>query len=187
MNVTKQEILQWGEMLIRTKGYHAFSYADIAKPLKIKNAAVHYHFPSKADLGSTIIANVSADFNEFKDRTKSLDPATQLQQFIGIYDKSLALHRVCIVGALSPIVDTLPLSMQKALQAFAEELLQWLTAVLTAGKTQQLFQLKDEPVNVAHGIIALLMASLLLNNIVLHNAYSIIIKSVYQFVHSQSN
>jgi hypothetical protein len=77
--------------------------------------------------------------------------------------------------------------MQTRLQTFAEEILQWLTMVLTAGKAQFIFELKDEPAVVAHGIIALLMASLILNNVFQHNAYLVIQKSVYQLVNSQSN
>ncbi|MBB4046226.1 AcrR family transcriptional regulator [Bacteroides reticulotermitis] len=35
--------------LIKTIGYNAFSYADISKQLNIKNAAIHYYFPTKSD------------------------------------------------------------------------------------------------------------------------------------------
>ena len=52
---TKEAILRLGAELIQQVGYHAFSYADIAKKLDIKNAAVHYHFPAKADLYESIV------------------------------------------------------------------------------------------------------------------------------------
>ena len=45
---TKDKIRNLAEELIRTKGYNAFSYADLSAPLQIKNAAIHYHFPSNA-------------------------------------------------------------------------------------------------------------------------------------------
>ena len=55
MNDTRNEIIRIGNELVRSVGYNAFSYADIAKALNIKNAAIHYYFPSKSDLGVEII------------------------------------------------------------------------------------------------------------------------------------
>ncbi|HEU4554463.1 MAG TPA: TetR/AcrR family transcriptional regulator, partial [Chitinophaga sp.] len=52
---TREKIIELADHLIRTKGFNAFSYADISAPLAIKNAAVHYHFPTKADLGISVI------------------------------------------------------------------------------------------------------------------------------------
>ena len=48
MSITREKILELGENLIRTKGYNAFSYQDISSKLGIKNAAVHYYFPTKS-------------------------------------------------------------------------------------------------------------------------------------------
>ena len=58
MNDTRNEIIRIGSELIRSVGYNAFSYADIAKVLNIKNAAIHYYFPTKSDLGEVIIGYV---------------------------------------------------------------------------------------------------------------------------------
>ena len=55
MNDTRSEIIRLGSELIRSIGYNSFSYADISKALNIKNAAIHYYFPSKSDLGVEII------------------------------------------------------------------------------------------------------------------------------------
>ncbi|MDR3047168.1 MAG: TetR/AcrR family transcriptional regulator, partial [Bacteroidales bacterium] len=51
MNDTRSEIISIANELIKSIGYNAFSYADISKKLNIKNAAIHYYFPAKADLG----------------------------------------------------------------------------------------------------------------------------------------
>ena len=37
MNDTRNEIIRIGNELVRSVGYNAFSYADIAKALNIKN------------------------------------------------------------------------------------------------------------------------------------------------------
>ena len=53
---TRSEIINIADALIRAKGYNAFSFTDIGKQLNIKNASIHYHFPTKTDLGVAIIA-----------------------------------------------------------------------------------------------------------------------------------
>ena len=59
---TKVEILDLAENLLRDRGFNGFSYANISSALKIKNAAVHYYFPGKADLGMAIIRRARERF-----------------------------------------------------------------------------------------------------------------------------
>ncbi|MCB9111119.1 MAG: TetR/AcrR family transcriptional regulator [Anaerolineales bacterium] len=52
---SKRTILNLAESLLQDKGFNGFSYANIASELGVKNAAIHYHFPSKEDLGVAVI------------------------------------------------------------------------------------------------------------------------------------
>src|SRR5947209_18275602 len=52
---TAEQILDLAETLIQTRGYSAFSYQDIAASLGIRKASIHYHFPSKTDLGGGVV------------------------------------------------------------------------------------------------------------------------------------
>ncbi|WP_425273146.1 TetR/AcrR family transcriptional regulator [Pseudomonas lactucae] len=46
---TRSDLLSSAEILLRTKGYAAFSYADLAAEIGIKKASIHHHFqPRKA-------------------------------------------------------------------------------------------------------------------------------------------
>ena len=63
MSNTRSEIIRLAGELIRTVGYNSFSYADISKKLDIKNAAIHYYVPSKADLGVEILEENLVAFN----------------------------------------------------------------------------------------------------------------------------
>jgi len=47
---TKTAILERAMALLQSKGYDGFSYKDISGPMGVKNAAIHYHYPSKTDL-----------------------------------------------------------------------------------------------------------------------------------------
>ena len=59
---TAQQILDLAETLIQTRGYSAFSYQDIADRLGIRKASIHYHFPSKTDLGIAVVDRYAARF-----------------------------------------------------------------------------------------------------------------------------
>ena len=48
---TSQQILDIAQRLVQTRGFNAFSYADIANELNVSKASLHYHFTSKAKLG----------------------------------------------------------------------------------------------------------------------------------------
>ena len=48
---TPQRILDIAEHLVQTRGFNGFSYAHIAEAMHVTKASLHYHFPSKSDLG----------------------------------------------------------------------------------------------------------------------------------------
>ena len=50
-NDTATRILDIGERLVQVRGFNGFSYADMAAELDMTTAALHYHFPGKAELG----------------------------------------------------------------------------------------------------------------------------------------
>ena len=50
----RDDIMDVAERMIRMGGFHGFSFRDIAHEIGIKSASVHYHFPTKADLGSAV-------------------------------------------------------------------------------------------------------------------------------------
>jgi TetR/AcrR family transcriptional repressor of nem operon len=52
---TSQQILDIAQRLVQTRGFNAFSYADIANELSVSKASLHYHFASKAKLGVRLI------------------------------------------------------------------------------------------------------------------------------------
>ena len=53
---TREQIINKAAQLMLQRGLNGFSYRDISEPLGVKNAAIHYHFPSKADLVLALIA-----------------------------------------------------------------------------------------------------------------------------------
>lgn len=165
MSVTREKIIELGENLIRTKGYNAFSYQDISTELGIKNAAVHYYFPSKANLGTSIVKTNIQRFEEMVDNmhSRGFNEIQQLDTFIKIYIKSHREQRVCLVGSLAPAFNTLNNATQTELKKMIGLILQWLTDILASGEKKGVFTFDDPPQNKATKIFSSLVASLQLS------------------------
>jgi AcrR family transcriptional regulator len=139
---TRVEILDLADNFLRDRGFNAFSYADISSALKIKNAAVHYHFPGKADLGVAVIQRARERFAGWvEDRTlASRTPPEKLEAFFRRYLNFLkAGQQVCLGGALETDFKTLPPAMQAETRKLASDILAWLEQVLVEGQEKRVF------------------------------------------------
>ena len=160
---TKQDIIALGEALIRSRGYSAFSYQDISSKLNIKNAAIHYHFPLKEDLGAEIIRRNTRNFEELMKNKKfmQLDEWKQLTHFMDdIFGKYLVEERICLVGALSAEFITLPETMQTEFKSMTSSIRDWLTILLKTGKRKKMFSFSTSAETKALMIITNLIAGL---------------------------
>ena len=52
---TREALIRTAEQLMRTRGYSAFSYADLSESVGIRKASIHHHFPTKEDLGKALV------------------------------------------------------------------------------------------------------------------------------------
>lgn len=138
-------VLDVAELLAQTRGYNGFSYADIALQLSVTKASLHYHFPSKADLGRALVDRYRAAFEsalEAIDRQAS-DARDKLRRYAALYESVLSNERMCLCGMLAAEYATLPAPMQKGLTAFFDANERWLTAVLDEGLRTAVFQFND--------------------------------------------
>ena len=171
MKVTKDEILNMADHLIRECGYNNFSYTDISVPLQIKNASIHYHFPSKSDLGVEVIKRSLDKFIAETAGWRALTHRQQLMKIVETYAQKKRLHCVCLVGALSPVYDTLSPAMQQELKNMVTLLLEKLVEVLTKGKEGGEFDFPESPKTKAYMIQSSLIASLLLDRVLQNEAF----------------
>jgi AcrR family transcriptional regulator len=171
MKETRTEIVNIANELIKSIGYNAFSYADISKKLNIKNAAIHYYFPSKSDLGVEVIKKNLAAFNSNVDSWKNLGYRQQLTNYLTMHDGFLENYWACIVGALSPSFDTLPQNMQAELQQLVNIILDWLADLLTKGKQSNVFSFGEPPGVKAYMIHSAMLSALLMNKVLKNDIY----------------
>jgi TetR/AcrR family transcriptional regulator, transcriptional repressor for nem operon len=160
---TKTEILDLAENLLLDRGFNAFSYAHISSALKVKNAAVHYHFPTKADLGVAIIRRATERFASWSrhERMTAKSPPEKLEAFFRSYMRFLeAGQQVCLGGALETDFKTLPPEMQVETQKFTSAIFSWMERVLEEGRKKHLFSFPGDPSDQAILVLSTLQGAL---------------------------
>ncbi|MDU1891443.1 MAG: TetR/AcrR family transcriptional regulator [Dysgonomonas sp.] len=174
MKDTRNEIINIACDLIRSVGYNAFSYADISKKLNIKNAAIHYYFPTKGDLGVEAIRRNQSAFEKITSLWKELSYSQQLANYIKMHDSFINKGWVCIVGSLSPSYDTLPENMKSELQKLINTIIDWLSDVLERGKDSGEFRLEGTAKDQAYAIHSAMLSALLMNKVLKNDVYKLI-------------
>lgn len=162
MQDTKERIIELADRLIRTRGFNAFSYKDISDPLEIKNAAVHYYFPSKTDLGIAVINQEIEKLAINKLYWATFPENEQLQFFFDVFYQRSKQGYICLMGSLSPDYETLPAAMQEKVQHMSEDVLEWVTLCLENGRKKQLFHFEGDAYNRALLVVSNMISSLLL-------------------------
>jgi TetR/AcrR family transcriptional regulator, transcriptional repressor for nem operon len=165
MQDTKERIIDLGARLIKTRGFNAFSYKDIADPLEIKNAAIHYYFPSKADLGIAVVEQEMEKMALNKLKWATLPEDKQLQLLFERFGRKNKLGYVCLMGSLSPDFETFPAPLQERVKLMSEKVLQSTAECLENGRNRQLFHFEGEAYDRALLVISDLLASLLLSRV----------------------
>jgi TetR/AcrR family transcriptional repressor of nem operon len=138
-------ILDVAEQLAQTRGYNGFSYADIASQLGVTKASLHYHFPSKAELGRALIERYETVFGAALEAIdqQAEEPYKKLQRYVGLYSSVLSNDRMCLCGMLAAEYATLPAPMPERLKLFFNANERWLTAVLEDGLQSGAFRFKE--------------------------------------------
>lgn len=178
MQDTKEKIVGLADQLIKTKGFNAFSYKDISDPLAIRNAAVHYYFPSKADLGQAVLDQEISTLEAGIDSWQHLPEDQQLRHLIASFENKCNSHMVCIMGSLSPDYNTLPVNMQERLRQFSAAVIAWLTRLLETGREKDIFSFRGDAGDRALMIVSNLLASLLLSRVMGDSAFEKISKQL---------
>jgi len=162
---TRENIVLLGDQFIRDKGFNAFSFYDISKALKIKNASIHYHFPTKTDLGVSILNDHQQKLHSLIQATVTKSPQVKLNAFLSIYSTIKSEGRVCLVGSLATDLNSVDPKIAKELKAFANEILKWVTSILEEGKTKKAFSFQGSARTKALMIITNMLAALQLSRL----------------------
>jgi TetR/AcrR family transcriptional regulator, transcriptional repressor for nem operon len=132
---TRSLILEKAEFLIRTRGYSAFSYADLAEHAQITKASVHYHFPTKGDLIADLLEGYLKRFHAALAHIKAHypGPSERLRAYADLFLDGFEKGMLPLCGALSAERSALPESMHPKVHDFFQIHIDWLHEVLTEG------------------------------------------------------
>lgn len=155
---TRTSLLRQAELLIRTRGYSAFSYADLAERVGIRKASIHHHFATKEELGCVLITDYQQRFElEIADiERKNKSPLKRLQIFGSLFLDSSEKFLLPFCFAMAAERSTLPESLHGPVRNLFDYQLRWVTEVVEAGVVSGDFR----PVQSAKEISAVIISSL---------------------------
>ena len=129
---TATRILDAAQAQIQRRGYNAVSYGDLAGALDLTTAAIHYHFPTKADLGQALVARYCEQNAAMRSAiwTEEDDVRGRLERYVDGYVEILERGGLCLCGVLAADDETLPDPVRREVCRFFSEQEDWLTNVI---------------------------------------------------------
>jgi TetR/AcrR family transcriptional regulator, transcriptional repressor for nem operon len=154
---TATRILEAAEREVQARGFASFSYASVAAELRITKAALHYHFPGKAELGLALITRYAARFAGAlaKIDATAVTVRAKLDAYIDLYAAVLGESKMCLCGMLAAEYETLPEPMRAEVVKFFDDNERWLTAVLAGAAAEDSIRLSGD----AQGSAALIFSA----------------------------
>lgn len=130
MSQTLEKLMDEAESGIRSRGYHAVSFRDLATALGIKSASVHYYFRQKEDLGVALVKRYSERFFEaLNARAETED--NKLKAFAAIYREALVgSDSICLCGMLGAESCGLPEVLNTEVSEFFIANIAWIAGNL---------------------------------------------------------
>lgn len=163
MTDTADLLLDEAQVLVQTRGFNGFSFRDLARALGLTNAGVHYHFPSKADLGRALVARYRLAFaRALADVERgSNDAGERLAGFVSVYTHVLREGRLCLCGILASDAATLPAEVRAEVRAFFTETERWLAGILADGRALGTLRFDGDPAEEAALMLAAVEGAML--------------------------
>lgn len=133
---TRELILAAARPIVQAHGYNGLSFRDLAAAVGIKSASVHYHFPTKGDLGAALAAGYTARARDDLEQVKAEGGSRghSLRRYAALFRTALENgNRMCLCGILAAEADDLPDPVRDQVAQFAQLNTQWLAGVLAPG------------------------------------------------------
>ncbi|MGL6045718.1 MAG: TetR/AcrR family transcriptional regulator [Vogesella sp.] len=157
---TRKKILDLAEVLMLSRGFNAFSYQHISGELGVRNAAIHYHFPKKTDLGVALIERYRRRFARYVEAQAELPPPVQLDRYFSLADTYYNKQQICPSGILSAELHTLPPEMRQSTASFVEEMRTWAVDIVRRGQAAGAMHYVGTPEGMGTIVFAAMQGSL---------------------------
>lgn len=171
---TRRRVLNIAADWLQQRGYHGFSFAQIAAELDIRSGAVHYHFPGKGDLVEAVFARYREEFAWWCGQLpegpgRSVD---WIERFLDLEAKNVERGRVCPLGLAGVEFSSLPAAACREAEALRDELRDWLASTLAAGREQGELSFAADPEDMAQLVMAAAQGAIQLSRLQGPNDFS---------------
>jgi TetR/AcrR family transcriptional repressor of nem operon len=125
----REELLAAAQSKVRSGGYSNFSFRELATEVGIKSASVHYHFPTKSDLGAELARQYTDRFlSNLGDPLELVsDGKNPIDIYVNQFRNALIMDKkMCLCGLLGAESDGLPDKVQYETKRFFERNIVWL-------------------------------------------------------------
>jgi TetR/AcrR family transcriptional repressor of nem operon len=137
---TANRILDTAQRLIVTRGFNAFSYADIAEVVGISKPSIHFHFATKSELVRQLLLRyrdtVKVSLEQLSVQVS--DPVAQLRAYAGYWEQCIRDDTApfCMCAMLASELLSLPPDVAAEVKGYFGDLAAWLTSTLEQGAAQ---------------------------------------------------
>jgi TetR/AcrR family transcriptional regulator, transcriptional repressor for nem operon len=167
MQNTSQRLLDVAEALTQTRGFNAFSFADLSESVGVSKPTVHHHFKTKSEMGRQLIDRYNSRFfdacHEIADRNTSA--RAMLIEYAALYEGVLKTDKMCLCGMLASEYFSLPEEMQASIRVFIRGNEQWLTSTIGIGVARREIVSDTSTQVLAASIMATLEGAMLLSRL----------------------
>ncbi|MBB4640370.1 TetR/AcrR family transcriptional regulator [Rhizorhapis suberifaciens] len=132
---TRETIMALARLTVQAHGYNGLSFRELAKAVGIKSASIHYHFPTKGDLGAALARRYWQDAQAHFESigAESQNPTLSLRKYTEVFRRALENdNRMCLCGFMAAEYHDLPEAVKVEVQAFADVNISWLTKLLSS-------------------------------------------------------
>lgn len=132
MSEKREQIIESATRMIRSGGYNAFSFREIADEVGIKSSSVHHYFRRKEDLAIAVAKRYSDAFlNALGDPERFENSKSVIDHYSKIITKAFkSSGKACLCGILSHESPMMPESVTREIASFVDKSIDWLTAAL---------------------------------------------------------
>jgi TetR/AcrR family transcriptional regulator, transcriptional repressor for nem operon len=130
---TAASILDAAESITQAVGYNGLSFRDIAAAVGIKSASVHYHFPSKGQLGAAVARRYTDRLVDHLDEVDSsgIDPKGAMDAYIRVFRNTLERDaRMCLCGMLAAENGAIPEEVRAEVRRFVDLNVRWIAGFI---------------------------------------------------------
>ncbi len=158
-----ERIMDSAESLLAQRGYHGFSYDDVAQQVGIKKPSIHHHFAKKEILAAAIVHRYSLGFQghlkDIEDTNNTVK--ARLEAYAELFQQTYQSERkLCVCGMLGAEAAALPVLVNQEVQNFFQMNLAWLTSIIATAESDGLDTTRQQAESRAFVFLSVLEGSM---------------------------